>query len=76
MKNITLKINQKALIYEANEFEKLAYYKTDKLGQIEKKKIEKIFDYYKLMGFTKKDMRHFDSFCFNYENKILLQRRD
>lgn len=67
--------SKEALIYEANELKKLAYYKTDKLGHIEKKKIEKIFDYYKLMGFTKKDI-DIDSFVFNYENKNSLTKEE
>ena len=65
--------SKEALIYEANELKKLAYYKTDKLGKIEKKKIEKIFDYYKLMGFAKNDI-NYDNFVFDYENKNSLTK--
>ena len=67
--------SKEALIYEANELKKLAYYKTDKLGQIEKNKIEKIFDYYKLMGFTKKDI-NFDNLIFNYDKYNFLSKEE
>ena len=67
--------SKEALQYEANELKKLAYYKTDKLGQIEKNKIEKIFDYYKLMVFTKKDI-NFDNLIFNYEKYNFLTKEE
>ena len=67
--------SKEALIYEANELKKLAYYKTEKLGEIEKNKVEKIFDYYKLMGFTKNDI-NFDNFIFNYENSNSLTKEE
>ncbi len=67
--------SKEALLYEANELKKLAYYKTDKLGQIDKNKIEKIFDYYKLMGFTKRDI-NFDNFIFNYDKNNFLTKEE
>lgn len=39
-----------ALNYEAKELRKLAYYKTDKIGHIHKEKIDKIYEYYRLLG--------------------------
>ncbi len=39
-----------ALLYEAKVLKKLAFYKTDKFGDISKNKIERIFDIYKLFG--------------------------
>ena len=44
--------SRESLLYEANELKKLAYYNTEDLGLIEKVKLEKIFDFYKLLGFT------------------------
>ena len=67
--------SKEALIYEANELKKLAYYKTDKLGKIEKKKVEKIFDYYKLMGFAKNDI-NYDNFIFDYQKKNSLSKEE
>ena len=42
--------SKKALLFEAKELKKLAYYDTKKLGEIKKEKIEKIYNFYKLMG--------------------------
>ena len=42
--------SKEALIYEANKLKSLAYYKTDKFGLIEKKKIQRIYDVYNIMG--------------------------
>ncbi len=67
--------SKEALTYEANELKKLAYYKTDKLGQIEKSKIEKIYDYYKLMGFTKNEI-NYDDFVFNYDKNSFLTKEE
>lgn len=46
----------KSLIYEAKELKKLAYYNTDKLGSIEYRKLEKIYDAYKLLGLIQKNV--------------------
>ena len=45
--------SKEALLYEANELKKLAYYKTDELGHIEAYKIQRIYDIYNIMGFVK-----------------------
>ncbi|MCK5110947.1 MAG: transporter substrate-binding domain-containing protein [Arcobacteraceae bacterium] len=45
--------SKEALIYEANELKKLAYYETDKLGHIDINKIQRIYDIYNVMGFVK-----------------------
>ncbi len=46
----TLKKSRKALQYEAKELKKLAYYKVHKIGKIDTKKLDKIYDVYKLFG--------------------------
>lgn len=56
--------SKEALNYEAIELGKLAYYNTDKLGDLDIAKIERIFDAYKLMGITKKQI-NFDNFIFD-----------
>ena len=60
----TQKKSKDALLYEAKELKKLSYYKTDKIGTIEKYKLEKIYDIYKLLGLVKKDI-NFSKFIFN-----------
>ena len=44
-------ITKEALIYEAKELKKLAYFNTNILGQIEKNKLKRIYDLYKILGF-------------------------
>ena len=52
---------KEALIYEANELKKLAYYETDKLGKITKEKTKNIYDIYRIMQFIKNPI-DFDKF--------------
>jgi polar amino acid transport system substrate-binding protein len=52
----TLNKSKDALLYEAQELKKLAYYKSDKIGKIEKSKLEKMYDIYKLFGLIYKDI--------------------
>ncbi|QOP41910.1 diguanylate cyclase [Sulfurimonas marina] len=47
---------KEALLYEAEELKKLAYYTTDTLGTIEKQKLQRIYDVYKLLGLVKKEI--------------------
>jgi len=42
--------SKEALKFEAQELKKLAYYKNKKLGDIDKNKIQRIYDIYNLMG--------------------------
>ena len=42
--------SREAILFEAQELKKLAYYKTDKLGKIDKNKIQRIYDIYNVMG--------------------------
>ena len=62
--------SKEALIYEAKELKKLAFYKTNKLGKIDKAKIEKIYDYYRLMGFMENKI-NFDTFVSTFNNEIV-----
>lgn len=41
-----------ALAFEAKALKKLAYYKTDTLGKIDKAKIQRMYDMYNVMGFV------------------------
>lgn len=52
----TLNKSKEALLYEAKELKKLAYYKTDKFGKLDKDKLDTIYNAYKLLGFAKKDL--------------------
>jgi len=52
--------SKEALIYEAKELKKLAYYKTEELGKIDLHKIQRMYDIYNVMG------------LFNNQNKINL----
>ena len=62
--------SKEALIYEAKELKKLAYYKTEKLGNIDKAKVEKMLDYYKLMGFIHEDI-NYDSFVYTIDERMV-----
>lgn len=42
--------SKKELLYEAKALKKLAYYNTNKIGKISKKKIQRIYDLYNVMG--------------------------
>lgn len=45
---------KEALYYEAQELKKLAYYETDTVGTVEKQKLQRIYDVYRLLGLVKK----------------------
>ena len=64
--------SKEALLYEAQQLMQLAYYKTDTLGKIDKEKVQKIHDYYKIMGLSKGELNTED-FVFNfYSSKYYL----
>ena len=48
--------SREALLYEAKVLKKLAYYKTQKLGNIDQHKIQRIYDLYNLMGLIEKEV--------------------
>jgi polar amino acid transport system substrate-binding protein len=52
------KKSKPALTYEAQELKKLAYAGTAKIGLIEKGKLEKIYDIYKLLGLAQSDINY------------------
>jgi ABC-type nitrate/sulfonate/bicarbonate transport system substrate-binding protein len=56
------------LFYEANVLKKLAYANNQKLGNIDKNKIQRTFDIYNVIGLTKSPI-DLDKFIFTYENK-------
>ena len=60
-----------ALIYEANQLKKLAFYKTKKLGNIDKNKIQRIYDLYNFMGFTNRKI-NFDGLIANLNEVDIL----
>lgn len=62
---------KEALMYEAKELKKLAYFKTDTLGKIEKEKLRKIYDVYKLLGLLRHDV-NLDEVIYN---EHLLKKR-
>ncbi len=47
------KKTKEALLYESHQLKKLAYYKTSELGEINIKKMQRIYDIYKIMGEVK-----------------------
>ena len=53
-----------ALLYEAKELKKLAYYKTNKIGKVQSSKLEKIYDVYKLLGVVKNNI-NFNQIIYN-----------
>jgi signal transduction histidine kinase/ABC-type nitrate/sulfonate/bicarbonate transport system substrate-binding protein len=62
------KLSKEALLYEAKELKKLSYFKTSKLGEIKKDKIQRIYDLYNVMGLTSEQV-NIDDFVY-YERKI------
>mgnify|MGYP000277133914 CR=1 FL=1 len=56
------------LLYEANELKKLAYLNSDKIGKIDLDKVQKIYEYYRLLGLVKNDFNA-KSFVYNFGNK-------
>ncbi|MCK5111498.1 MAG: ABC transporter substrate-binding protein [Arcobacteraceae bacterium] len=64
----TQNISKEALIYEAKELRKLAYYKTNTIGKIEHDKIIKILGIYNLMG-TTKEITNLKDFIYEDKNR-------
>ena len=64
----SLKLSKEALIYEGQELKKLSYFKTSKLGEINKAKIQRIYDLYNVMGLTNERI-DIDDFIY-YDRKI------
>ena len=60
-------LSREELLFEAKELKKLAYFKTNNLGEIRKEKVQRIYDLYNIMGLSKNKI-DFDSFIYD-ENK-------
>jgi PAS domain S-box-containing protein len=63
---------KEALLFEAQKLKKLAYQNTNKLGQIDKNKIQRIYDVYKIMGLVKGAL---DIDTFVYSNSFLTPKQ-
>lgn len=68
---------KEALVYEALELKKLAYYQSEYLGQIKAEKIQRIYDIYAVMGLTK-NIIDLDDFIMNgtTSNKFQLSNKE
>ena len=64
------------LIYEANTLKKLAFYKTNELGNIDKTKIQRLIDIYNLMGLIKNEINLNEFIYKQNENKIILTNEE
>ena len=68
--------SKKALVYEAKELKKLAYYKTDKLGNISKEKMQKIYNAYSVLGVIKTKI-DLDELIFKEKaDKVILNKKE
>ena len=68
--------SKEALIYEANVLKKLAYKNNVALGNIDKNKIQRIYDIYALMGLTK-EIIDIDEFIFDMKkNRLYLTAKE
>ena len=68
--------SREALIYEANVLKKLAYKNNVALGNIDKNKIQRIYDIYALMGLTK-EIIDIDEFIFDTKkNRLYLTAKE
>ena len=61
------KLEKDELVYEGNELKKLSYFKTAKLGEINKDKLQRIYDLYNVMGLVPTPI-NFDKFIFDIDN--------
>jgi ABC-type nitrate/sulfonate/bicarbonate transport system substrate-binding protein/signal transduction histidine kinase len=66
----TQNLTKEELIYEANELKKLSYYKNNTLGNIDKNKLIRIYDIYRLMGYFEENDNPSD-FIFDEYKPIL-----
>ena len=61
------KLEKDELVYEGNELKKLSYFKTATLGEINKDKLQRIYDLYNVMGLVPTPI-NFDKFIFDIDN--------
>jgi len=64
--------SKNALIYEAKELKKLAYFHTNKIGKLNKIKLENTYTTYKLLGFAKNDF-DYSKYIYNPNKKDFLK---
>lgn len=57
-------LSKEALTFEAHELKKLSYFHTNKLGKIEKNKLQRIYDLYNVMGIIQRNV-DLNDFVFN-----------
>mgnify|MGYP000238062494 CR=1 FL=1 len=74
------KKTKEALIFEAQALKKLAFQNTDQMGSITSKKLQRIYDIYKVMGLAKNKM-NFNEFIYsqvklnlNSEEKVFIKK--
>ena len=70
-----------ALLSEAKELKRLAYWNVTSIGEIDKNKIQRIYDVYRLMGLTKlplnlNELIYTESFLTKKEKEYLLQKKE
>jgi len=72
------KKSKEALLYEAKELKKLAYFDTTKLGSIDIAKLQRIYDVYNLMGLLEKKVRkiNINNFIFKDIKKVSFDLTD
>lgn len=67
--------SKEALKYEALKLKELAYFKVNKVGEIDKNKVQRIIDIYKLMGLTKNKI-DIDEFIYKEDEKRIILTED
>ena len=65
-----------SLIFEGEALKKLAYFKTNKLGKIDKNKIQRIYDIYNVMGYVKNPLNIHDLIFTHKENILELTKEE
>jgi len=70
------KKSKKALLYEANELKKLAYYNTNEIGKLEAEKLEKIYNVYKLLGLAKNNINFNEIIYDNVSTQFSLSNKE
>jgi ABC-type nitrate/sulfonate/bicarbonate transport system substrate-binding protein len=78
----TQNLTKEELLFEAKELKKLSFFNTNILGNIDKNKIQRMYDLYKVMGFIKNkiDIKNFifkkdKLFLFNQEEENYLRNK-
>lgn len=71
--------SREALLYEAKALKKLAYYKTNDIGEINKEKIQRTYDVYNLFGLAKEkldvDALVYQEYMLTQEEKKYLKKK-